>query len=421
MIWERTAAFLLWLSTGACAAMLAGSIGNFLTAPRLERPVRKRKSIGETDGSGSRPASRVSLLIPARDEEANLAILMPLLSRIDHPDLEILVLDDQSSDRTAGIAGAAGSPARVIRGRPLPPDWLGKNWACFQLAEKAKGDILIFCDADVRVGPGAIAATVARMEAEGLDALTCLPRQILGSWAEKAVIPVLLFLPLLGFLPMALIPRTPHPRLSVGCGQWFAFRRDAYERLGGHEAVRREIVEDMALGRLVKARGMVLGAAVSTRHLAARMYSDLPSVWRGFGKNLAFLTGSGWVRPPLVLAAFLIVHVLPWSLSLLGFRAWLLPFGLWTASRLLTAIAFREPASAWLWSPAGTLLIPALAVRSWLGYRRRDVRWKGRILAAAFEGAGEAEPFLARNRARTPGSSLACIPAPADPGPSHPS
>jgi len=376
MTLESFASILFWPATAANAVMLLGTAGNVFSAPRLEG----RSGVPGASALPGRP--KVSLLIPARDEETNLAVLLPLLKGIDYPHLEILILDDQSSDGTARLA--ASGPARLIQGSPPPEGWLGKNWACSQLAGHARGDILIFCDADVRIGPGAVAATVAMMESRGLDALTCLPRQILGTWSEKAVIPILLFMPLLGFLPLALVSRLSHPALSLGCGQWFAFRRNAYVRLGGHAPVRREIVEDMVLGRLVKQAGMKLGALISTRHLATRMYGDFPSLWRGFGKNLAFLTGTGWLKPACLSAGFLLIHVLPWSLSLAGFTYWLLPLGLWMGSRLLAAAAFREPPAGWLWSAAGTLLIPAIAARSWWGYRRRSVRWKGRRLDAAF-------------------------------------
>jgi phytoene desaturase len=372
---------------GTTLLMVAGTIYNLLTAPRLDRHAGDG-----TPAEGSREwPLRVSLLVPARNEADNLRILLPLLKEVSYPELEILILDDGSADATASLIAGAGGRIRLIDGMPLPKGWLGKNWACWQLAAEARGEILIFCDADVRVEPRAVAATVAMMRSLRLDALTCLPRQLLGTWSEKAVIPLLLFMPLLAFLPMALISRRPFPALSMGCGQWFAFTRSAYDAIKGHSAVRSLIVEDMALGRLVKAKGLVLGAALSPRLLATRMYADFPSLWAGFSKNLAFLTGTGWLRATAALAAFAAVNILPWLLPLLGFRAWLAPLALWLAVRLLAAAAFREPWTAWLWSPVGALVIPAMAARSWLGYRRGDVRWKGRVLGAAFAKEAEAD------------------------------
>lgn len=367
---------ILWmLVTLAAAGMLLGTLTNYRTAPRLEKAPPPLRPV------------RASLLIPFRDEEANLSVLVPMLHAIGYPDLEIILLDDESQDASAEIveAGARGDGRiRLLRGEPLPPGWLGKNWACQQLAAQATGEVLLFCDADVRVGPGSVSATVGMMQAEGWDALTAMPRQLLGTWGEKAVIPILLFLPVLGFLPIAWIPKYPYPALSMGCGQWFAFTSSMYSRLGGHGAVRDKIVEDMALGRLVKEKGGVLGAVIAPRHLSVRMYTDFPSVWLGFSKNLAYLTGTGWIRPISVVAGFSALNTLPWIMVLAGHPLWMVPLGLWGVARLAAARIFREPRFAWIWSWAGTLLIPALCFRSWWGYRRGTVHWKGRELDAAF-------------------------------------
>jgi chlorobactene glucosyltransferase len=382
-------------STFANVLQLLGACYNARTAPRLE----DHEAAGRAG-----PYPRVSLLIPARDEEANLEALMPMLARLEWPDLEILILDDESRDATARIAGSGR--ARVLAGRPLPPGWLGKNWACRQLAGQATGDILLFCDADVRPAPGAIAATVGCLRAYGADAVTGLPRQLMGTWSEKAVLPVLLGLPLLGFLPLAQVPRLKSPAVSIGCGQWFAFTRSAYARLGGHAAVRREVVEDLALGRRVKEKGLVLAAALSHRLVATRMYAGFPSLWRGFSKNLIALTGTGFARPPLVLGAFVLANLAPWILPWSGARAWFLPLALWLAARWIAARINREPASAWLWSPVGAAVIPALAAHSWWLHRRRAAVWKGRVLTAAFgntEGAEGAEGREPETAAATAG------------------
>lgn len=363
----------LGLATASNALMFLGAIYNSATAPRLE---------GKAAEGRAGAAPKVSLLIPARDEEENLAILMPMLAALDWPALEILILDDESRDGTARIA--ASGRARLLDGRPLPAGWLGKNWACQQLAEAATGEILVFCDADVRPAPDAIAATVGCLRAYRADAATGLPRQIAGTWSEKAVLPVLLGLPLMGFLPLAQVPRLRSPLVSIGCGQWFAFTRAAYRAMGGHAAVRREVVEDLALGRRVKQAGFTLVAFLSTRLIATRMYGDFASLWRGFSKNMVVLTGTGFLRPPAILAAFALANLAPWLMPLLGYRAWLIPLALWLAARWLTARALGEARWAWLWSPVGAALIPCLAARSWWLHRARAAHWKGRVLTAAF-------------------------------------
>jgi cellulose synthase/poly-beta-1,6-N-acetylglucosamine synthase-like glycosyltransferase len=366
---------LFWIVTGATSVMLMGTLYNLFSAPRLENAPEPKRF------------PRVSLLIPARNEEENLRNLMPLLSKLDYPDLEILILDDDSRDGTARVISYPGSPAKLIQGTPLPAGWLGKNWACSQLASASTGEVLIFCDADVSMMEKSIKATVSMMDSQGLDALTCLPRQIMGTWAEKAVLPVLLLVPVMGFMPIAFVSRLKLPALSLGCGQWFAFRKSAYDQMGQHAAVKSVIVEDMALGRLVKEKGMRLGVALSTHLVATRMYTSFPTVWAGFSKNLAYLTGTGWLRPPLILGLFLAVNALPWFMPFLGYANWWIPFLILFTSRILTAVTFREPALGWIWSPVGALLIPIMGIRSWWGYRRHSVQWKGRTLTAAFGSA----------------------------------
>ncbi len=390
--------YLLIIISSVWVLMVLGTIINFFTAPRLEKAPAPKHLV------------KVSLLIPARNEEENLRILLPKLNAIEYENLEILILDDQSEDGTGALLQEFISSEetklseninsvqnfnpkqnfdsvqklKVIKGEPLPSNWLGKNWACAQLAEKAQGEILIFCDADVRIEPKAITATVGMMQNGRWDALTGLPKQILGTWAEKSVLPVLLFMPVLGALPLWLVSRLPMPSLSLGCGQWFAFTREMYQGMGGHAAVKNLIVEDMALGRLVKEKKGKLGAVITTEFLSVRMYTDLKSVWMGFSKNLAYLTGTGIFRPIAVMASFIVLNIFPWLLPILGFKLWLLPLSLWVTSRVLTAITFKESFWNCLWAPMGTLLIPLICFRSWWGYRKHSVTWKGRDLKAAF-------------------------------------
>lgn len=362
---------------------------NLLAADRLEkapRPSRHRLA---------------SILVPARNEEANLAVLLPLLENQTWPDMEILVLDDDSGDGTAAVALSHLPRVRMLRGKPLPKGWIGKSWACAQLAEEAKGDILLFCDADARPAPEAVARTLGLLEARKAGALACLPRQLLGTWAEGAVVPLVMHLPVLGFLPLPLVRRRPEAALSLGVGQWFAFTREAYLAIGGHASVRRSLAEDMALGRRIKEAGLGLAACLSVRDVSVRMYRGAGEVRAGFRKNLVVLTGTGRFRAALVLAAYLAIFVVPWALALwaafslaLGAASGLAPMAalvpglMLLASRLAVAAAYREPAWAWLASPIGSLSVLALAVQSWRGYHARSLTWKGRRLDSAPEEDG---------------------------------
>ena len=206
--------------------------------------------------SSTRPL--ISLLIPARNEEHTLPLCLEALSRQSYPTLEVIVLDDQSDDGTHDVAERwAASDLRfsVVRGQPLPEGWTGKNWACYQLAQKAAGELLIFVDADVRPRPRAVENTLAVFERFQADAVSSFPGQHLRGIAVKSIIPMMDVI-LYGALPLPLVFRTRFESLSAANGQWFAFRRQAYDAVGTHSVVRNNVVEDIALARLIKRCGM---------------------------------------------------------------------------------------------------------------------------------------------------------------------
>lgn len=355
------------------APMVAVAAINLLSAPRLHRsPV-------------ARTGPRVSVLVPARDEAGNLSQLLPRLLASDYEPLEVLVLDDGSSDGTGQVVrDHARSDPRVtlIQGAEPPAGWTGKNWACHQLAHHAGGEILLFCDADVRPGPAAVARTVASMERAGADALTAIPRHERGGWFEQAVIPLVATVPILALLPLRLVRWRRFRSLSVGNGQWFAWRRAAYRRVGGHRRVRGDILEDVRLGRLAKAAGLRLTAVLAGRDLAVRMYPDGPATWDGFGKNLYLLAGGRPWTLALAIAVVLASGLGPVLLALtpgLGPTA-LLPLAELAAIRLMAARMVGDPARSVALHPLGVLAVTALAVASWRRHRQGTVAWKQRIL-----------------------------------------
>jgi hypothetical protein len=266
----------------------------------------------------NRHAGTVSVLVPARDEAVRIgACVRALLA--DEGVMELLVLDDGSSDGTADVARAAagGDPRlRVLTGRPLPPGWLGKPHACAQLAEAARGDVLVFVDADVVVAPGGIAATVALLGDAGLDLACPYPSQVAETPAERLVQPLLQW-SWLTFLPLRLAERLPHPSLCAANGQLLACRSDAYRKAGGHEAVKDQVVEDVALGRAFKRAGLRVAIADGTAVATCRMYEGWPGVRDGYTKSLwaAFGSPRGAVAAVGLLSW---LYVLPPLAGLLG-------------------------------------------------------------------------------------------------------
>jgi hypothetical protein len=366
-------------SAGILAAMLAVALFNLITAPRLE-------NAGEPSA-----LPRVSLLVPARDEAANLRRTLPRLLAAEYPRLEILLLDDRSTDGTADVAREIGrdhGALRILRGTEPPPGWLGKNWACHQLSQAATGEVLIFCDADVDARPAAVRRTVAALQKHRADAVTAIPRQRLDGWMQAAVVPLVAQLPVAAMLPLRLVPLIRSPSLSMANGQWLAFTRAAYDAVGGHSAVRGEVVEDVALGRLVKARGHRLAVCVAATLLAVRMYDGPATMREGFRKNLYPLLGGRPLPFAAGLALLSIAWIYPFAGALRGTAAALVPLALLAAVRIASALLFRQGWRTVVLHPAGALLAVRLAVESWRDHARGSVTWKGRgVPAPAAPGA----------------------------------
>lgn len=350
-------------------------------------------------------APLVSVLIPARNEARRIVPCLRSLLAQDYPRFEIIVLNDHSEDDTEGVVlghGFAREPEtarRLLEGDTLPPGWTGKSWACHQLASAARGDYLLFTDADTVHEPGALGAFLGHAQASGAALLSAWPRQITGTWSEKAVIP-LVYVLLLGALPHYMLRRLQRrPEYARGAsrsmleslgaanGQFMLFRREAYRQIGGHAAVRDHLVEDVALGRLVTActsEGMRLINCDGSRLVHCRMYTCFPEVWEGFTKNLraAFAESSFsfWLFGALQTCGLLLPFVfacLPgwhgrWWWVPLAQAAWV--YGL----RFALACRFRTSFLGASLHPVGQGLSLLIGLNSWRLSRRKGVRWKGR-------------------------------------------
>ena len=372
----------IWLGvTLAMCVIAAIAVVNTLTFPCLRR---------------QRPQSapHISLLVPARNESGVIGETVCSLLAQDYPDFELIVLDDQSEDGTGAIAQAAAADDprfRLLSGTPLPPGWVGKNWACQQLAGAARGDILVFTDADVRWQPDALAALVAQFERHRADLLTVWPTQITHTWGERLTVP-LIALVVLGYLPELLVRRTGWPVFAAANGQCVAFRRDAYAAVGEHAAVHDRIVEDVALARQTKRRGLRLVMVLDSGLIACRMYRGWPAVRDGFAKNI--LAGHGGLVPLLLSTLFhWLLFLVPWLWLASG---WALDLGpqwpIWplglialgVAIRALSAAAAGQRVRDAVWLPVSTLLMTVIAARAiWWRVCYGGPRWKGRSILAS--------------------------------------
>lgn len=334
---------------------------------------------------------RVSVLIPARNEAVVIAETVRRLLAQDYPSFELLLLDDQSEDGTAEIARAAAggdTRLRILSGAPLPAGWMGKSWACHQLAQAAQGEILVFTDADVRWETGALSRLVGEMQRRGADLQTVWPTQETHTWGERLVVPLLAFV-IVGYLPLLAVHYIPWPVFAAAMGQCLAFRRLAYEAIGGHAAIRASILDDMAFAKAIKRRGMHLRVADGAGLIRCRMYRSWAQVRDGFAKNILAGHGNSVVLLLLSWAFHWGLFLYPWLWLLLG---WALPWWgwpLWPLSMIMLGVGIRALTAAFsrqrlgdaLLLPLSVILMALIAAQA-IGWRLRygGVRWKGRTI-----------------------------------------
>ncbi|MBW2525612.1 MAG: glycosyltransferase [Deltaproteobacteria bacterium] len=360
----------------ALAALPAGLL---LSNLRAYRAPRRRR--------GDRTRYAVSVLIPARNEQHNIGgAVRSVLANAD-VDLDVVVLDDGSTDDTPRILRQLRQEderVRLVQGEPLPPGANGKQHACAQLALQARNDYLVFMDADVRLTPDALGRMVGFLKRSGAQLASGIPRQQTGSFGERAIVPLIHFV-LLAFLPLGRMRRSRHPAYAAGIGQLFVATRAAYERTGGHRAILSSRHDGLDLPRAFRRAGFATDLFDATGVASCRMYSSSRETWLGFLKN----ADQGLGHPLAIVPSTLLLmtgQILPWAMLLA--LPWLAPetalaFAgaavLSVGARGVAAWRFRQPWSSALLHP---LSIAALIGIQWHGLARtllrRPARWKGR-------------------------------------------
>ena len=337
----------------------------------------------------------VSVVVPARDEAVNIVACVESLGASTYPDFEIIVVDDRSEDDTAGLArGVSSGGARGIRvldGQELPEGWLGKPWACWQGARVAEGELLLFTDADTTHGRELLSRAVAGLHEEDADLLTILGRQLMETFWEKLVQPQVFLTMLFRYPDFERFARNDRWRDAIANGQFILMPRTSYDAIGGHEAVKDQVVEDLALAQVVKRSGRALRIRMAAEDLDTRMYRSLGGLIEGWSKNIvvggllsvppwlrpilapiSLLVGTGlWVAPPLVLVAALAgvggSALLTWAVTV---------YVLSVCVHALFTHFMRGPAHYALLYPLGSLVGGYIFLRAWT--RGRNVEWKGR-------------------------------------------
>ncbi|UHC14381.1 glycosyltransferase [Methylobacterium currus] len=337
------------------------------------------------------PDGLVSILIPARNEAANIRpTLAAALASTGIP-IEVIVADDHSTDGTAAIVAefAAHDPRlRLIAVPPLPAGWTGKNHACHVLGEVATGRHLLFIDADVRLAPHGAVSLAAAAAAAGAALVSGVPRQVTGTWGERLTVPMINFL-LLGYLPIPLMRRLQDPALGAACGQLVMVEAESYRRIGGHGAIRGSLHDGVRLPRVFRRAGLTTDLVAASSLATCRMYTDFSQAWAGFSKNAheglatpralpvwTLLLGGGHVLPLLlVIAALLGAGPLPLAGAALAFSL---------GTRAAITLATSEDPWTIPLHPLTVALALALQWNALLRPRRAGVAtWKGRTYPAA--------------------------------------
>ena len=343
----------------------------------------------------------VSLLVPARNEDRNIGRFLEGALQQKYHSYEVVVVDDHSTDATPEIIASYAARYRQLRSiqsAPLPAGWTGKCYACHQAASVARGEWLLFLDADTIPQPSLVAALVTHMQQHHLDMLTIFPLIELGSFWERIILPSFFTLLHSVFPFRRLNAPDVQPEETMANGQCIVVRRHAYEAAGGHHAIRNEVLDDVMLARMLRKAGFRTGAALGLRELRVRMYTNRKEVVEGLSKNAVSGFRSGGSRSlwggieqfalallPLclfVLGLMLLIirgDILSWAVIMHAIVVGGIAFGFW--SFLLQKRYHLSPLYALLW-PFGMICYGLIALLSWRNLLSgRGVMWKGRTYA----------------------------------------
>lgn len=326
---------------------------------------------------GALTALRVAVLVPARDEERNIRACVESVLESRGVEIELLVLDDASTDRTPEIVhemARRDARVRLVKTQNLPSGWNGKQRACWVLAQETTAPLLVFLDADVRIVPDALARCSAEMHARHVALLSGFPRQITVGWMEQMLLPPIHF-GLLGFLPMGRMRASTKPGYAAGCGQFFIADREAYFASGGHGAIRATRHDGLRLPQVFREHGFRTDLVDLTELAEVRMYDSTRAVWMGLAKNATEGLGAPARIVPLTIL-LLLGQVLPLIAALLWLAFWV--------SNLLVGATFDDPRMAAIVSALLVLSVIAIYLPRLLAVRR----FKQPLLSALLHPAG---------------------------------
>ncbi len=331
---------------------------------------------------------KVSILVPARNEERNIKRCVDSLLNLDYPNYEVLVLNDNSTDKTEEILQSYGNKIKYINGLSLPEDWLGKHWACHQLSETAIGDIFLFTDADTYHKKKTLRLAVSALYHEGSDFVTVLPKQEMQSIAEKITLSIIPW-SFQTFIPLAIAKKSKRPTLSATIGQFMLFKKSSYHRIGGYEAIRGEVLDDISFGRRIKVFGLKWRLYDGCEQIHCHMYRNFKEVYEGLNKaifsvfknNLFYFFISilslilVFLSPlaMLIISIFVSLPELIFSLSLMSF---ILIYLTW----IITFIRFKYRWYFVFFYPVVIIVVSYICFSSMVKTINGSITWKGRLI-----------------------------------------
>ncbi|WP_347838214.1 glycosyltransferase family 2 protein [uncultured Draconibacterium sp.] len=324
----------------------------------------------------------VSILIPARNEEKNIGLLLRDIQQQDYQNYEVLVFNDQSEDNTAELVkklAHADTRIKLIDSTGLPDGWLGKNYGCYRLAQKAKGDYLLFLDADVRIAGNIFTSTLQKMQSYKLGLLSIFPKQKMGTWGEYVTVPNMTFI-LLSLLPLIFVRVLPFVSMAAANGQFMLFNAQTYRKYQPHATFCNNKVEDIAIAQYLKQNKIKIACLQGNNNIACHMYSSFSEAVNGFSKNVIMFFGNSAVLAVLfwLITTFgfiPVVFAMPKSLMLTYFIIFL-------SIRILVSLTSRQNAAKNV-----LLIIPQqislgiFIVAAFRNKTKNTFTWKGRNIS----------------------------------------
>ena len=334
----------------------------------------------------------ISILIPARNEAGNISICLKSLLKQDYPNLEIIVLNDNSTDGTSKVVKVIAEKdnrVRLVEGAPLEDGWIGKNFASHQLAKYAKGEYFIFTDADTLHFPKTISSAFGALITTKVDALSIYPRQIMVTFAERMTVPII-NIALQCFIPFILIKKSKSPLFCTAIGQFMMFKREAYEKIGGYESIKGNMVDDIQISKRVKKSGYKFMVFDGRNTIYCRMYKSLKGVIIGLAKSIypafngnivALFSFTGLLTATLLIPFILLplgAFLFDWPVAIIKLIIFQIIIVL--AIKTIFAIKYKQRMLDILLSPVSMAIMDALIFVSFFQAKYGEgLSWKGRV------------------------------------------